>query len=78
MAALEGDKALRATLGEEFIRLFLAVKRHEIAKAKAAIPEYDSPGFSTMVSEWEWGEYFEFLQGRRASSATQGQLTPSE
>jgi glutamine synthetase len=61
IAALEGDKALRAALGEEFIKLFLAVKRHEIGKAKAAIPEYDSPDFSTTVSEWERNEYFEFL-----------------
>jgi len=59
--ALEGDKALRDALGEEFIKLFLAVKRHEIGKARAAIPAYDSSDFGTTVSEWEWNEYFEFL-----------------
>ena len=61
LAALEGDSALRAALGEEFIKLFLAVKRHEIGKARAAIPEYDSPGFNQAVHEWERSEYFEFL-----------------
>jgi len=61
VAALEGDVALRAALGEEFIKLFVAVKRHEIGKARAAIPEYDSPGFNQTVHEWERAEYFEFL-----------------
>jgi len=61
LAALESDSALRAALGEEFIKLFLAVKRHEISKARAAIPEYDSPDFGRTVHEWERSEYFEFL-----------------
>ena len=61
MDALEADGALRAALGEEFIKLFVAVKRHEIGKAKAAIPNYDSPDFNNTVHEWERGEYFEFL-----------------
>jgi len=61
IAALEGDRALQAALGDEFIEVFLAVKRHEIGKAKAAIPEYDSPDFHRTVHEWERSEYFEFL-----------------
>jgi glutamine synthetase len=61
LEALEADSALRAALGEEFIHLFLAVKRHEIGKAKTAIPNYDSPEFSNTVHEWERNEYFEFL-----------------
>jgi glutamine synthetase len=61
IAALEGDPALRAALGEEFIKLFLALKRHEIGKARVAIPEFDSPGFNRTVHEWERAEYFEFL-----------------
>jgi glutamine synthetase len=59
--ALESDSTLRAALGEEFIKLFIAVKRHEIGKAKAAIPEYDSPDFNNTVHAWERNEYFEFL-----------------
>ena len=59
--AFEADGAMRAALGEEFVKLFVAVKRHEIGKAKAAIPDYDSPDFSTTVHEWERNEFFEFL-----------------
>jgi glutamine synthetase len=59
--ALEADAILRAALGEEFIKLFVAVKRHEIGKAKAAIVDYDSPEFNNTVHEWERSEYFEFL-----------------
>ena len=59
--ALEDDATLRAALGEEFIKLFVAVKRHEIGKAKGAIPDYDSPEFNNTVNEWERNEYFEFL-----------------
>jgi glutamine synthetase len=59
--ALEADTILRAALGEEFIKLFVAVKRHEIGKAKAALVEYGSPEFNDTVHEWERAEYFEFL-----------------
>jgi glutamine synthetase len=59
--ALEADTILRAALGEEFIKLFVAVKRHEIGKAKAALVEYGSPDFNDTVHEWERAEYFEFL-----------------
>jgi len=59
--ALEADPEMRARLGEEFIKLFVAVKRHEINKAKAAIVDYDSPDFNNTVHEWERNEYFEFL-----------------
>jgi glutamine synthetase len=59
--AIEADATLRAALGEEFIKLFVAVKRHEIGKAKAAMVEYDSPEFNNTVHEWERAEYFEFL-----------------
>jgi glutamine synthetase len=59
--SLESDSTLRAALGEEFIKLFVAVKRHEIGKAKAAIPNYDSTDFNNTVDEWERNEYFEFL-----------------
>jgi glutamine synthetase len=61
LEALEADATLRAALGEEFIKLFVAVKRHEIAKARGAIANYDSPDFNTTVDEWERNEYFEFL-----------------
>jgi glutamine synthetase len=59
--AFEGDAALQASLGEEFTKLFIAVKRHEIKKAQAAISEYDQPGFLEEVTDWERSEFFEFL-----------------
>jgi glutamine synthetase len=59
--AFEADAELRSALGEEFTRLFTAVKRHEIQKARTAIPEYDQPAFLDTVTDWERAEYFEFL-----------------
>ena len=59
--ALEADPVLRTALGEEFVRLFIAVKRHEIAKAQAAISGYGTPEFRDTVDPWERDELFEFL-----------------
>lgn len=59
--ALEADAVLRAALGDEFVKLFLAVKHHEIAKAQAAIDNFDAPEFRDTVGQWERDELFEFL-----------------
>ena len=59
--ALEADTELRAALGEEFVKLFVAVKRHEISKAHAAIADFDAPSFRDNVGAWERDELFEFL-----------------
>jgi glutamine synthetase len=59
--ALEADTVLRTALGEEFIKLFVAVKRHEIAKAQASIGGFDAPEFGDTVDPWERDELFEFL-----------------
>lgn len=59
--ALEHDQTLRAALGEEFIKLFVAVKRHEVAKAQANCHNYEASEFNTRVDDWERAEYFEFL-----------------
>jgi glutamine synthetase len=61
LAALEADAPMRQLLGEEFIKLFLAVKRHEIKKAEAGGAVAGSPGFNDRVEPWEVNEYFEFL-----------------
>lgn len=61
LAALDADAAFKDALGAEFIQVFTAVKRHEIAKAHAAIPEYNAPDYANNVYEWERSEYFEFL-----------------
>ena len=52
---------MQEALGAEFVKLFLAVKRHEVDKAKAAIGGYETPEFNNRVDAWEWNEYFEFL-----------------
>jgi glutamine synthetase len=67
--ALEQDVILREMLGTEFIQLFVALKRHEIAKARGAIgsadtarvANYDDPEFLNNVDEWEQQEFFEVL-----------------
>ena len=59
--ALEQDTALRSALGEEFIKLFVAVKRHEIAKARTHCADCDAGDFGSRVDEWERQEYLEFL-----------------
>ncbi len=61
LAALEADATLREYLGEEFIQLFTAVKRFEIEKAKAAIPEFESAEFPDIVTNWERENLFEYL-----------------
>lgn len=44
---LEGDKAMRALLGEDFVKLFTVVKRYELAR------------FRGHVTDWERNEYLE-------------------
>ena len=61
LGALEADTALRAALGEEFIKLFVAVKRHEIEKARKGCANYDADDFNQRVDPWEIAEFFEFL-----------------
>ena len=59
--ALEADAPMRELLGEEFIKLYLAVKRHEIAKAASHGADAHSAGFLDRVEPFEVDEYFEFL-----------------
>lgn len=61
LAAFEADQPLRDRLGQEFFHLFTAVKRHEIAKARAAIPEYETPEWPDVVTPWERQHLFEYL-----------------
>ncbi len=61
LEALEADAALRDLLGEEFIKLYLAVKRHEINKAAQHGADASAPGFLDRVEPFEVDEYFEFL-----------------
>ncbi len=59
--ALEADSTLKALLGEEFVGLYLAVKRHEINKAASHGADASAPGFLERVDAFEVDEYFEFL-----------------
>ncbi|HYW26388.1 MAG TPA: glutamine synthetase family protein [Terriglobales bacterium] len=61
VAAFEDDEVLGASLGEEFVHLFLAVKRHEIQKARSAIPEYARADWPNVVTDWERENLFEYL-----------------
>jgi glutamine synthetase len=56
LAALETDQALVAALGPELIRVFTTVKRHEIAKARRAVPGFDDASFHDRVDPWELAE----------------------
>jgi glutamine synthetase len=61
LQALEADTSLHEYLGDEFVRLFLAVKRHEVNKARKAIPEYGSSEWTDIVTDWERQNLFEYL-----------------
>jgi glutamine synthetase len=61
VAAFEQDAVLGACLGDEFVKLFLAVKRHEIQKARTAIPEYVRADWPDVVTDWERQNLFEYL-----------------
>jgi glutamine synthetase len=59
--ALEQDTILCGYLGEEFIKLFLAVKRFEIEKARRDLSEYDTTQWPNIVTDWERETLFEYL-----------------
>jgi glutamine synthetase len=61
LEAFEQDEALGACLGEEFTHLYLAVKRHEIQKARTAIAEYGRADWPDVVTDWERQNLFEYL-----------------
>jgi len=61
LKALEEDPVLCTYLGDEFVKLFLAVKRFEIEKARQALPEYDSKDWPDVVTDWEREHLFEYL-----------------
>jgi glutamine synthetase len=47
LEALEADEAMRTMLGEDFVTVFVAVKRHELAR------------FHAHITDWETAEYLE-------------------
>jgi glutamine synthetase len=59
--ALEKDDILLGYLGEEFVKLFLAVKRFEVEKARQSLAEFDSAQWPDIVTDWERDTLFEYL-----------------
>jgi len=57
---LQKDKVICDALGAEFIKLFVAVKQHEMQQAKKN-QDIDDSSFLSQVSFWELDFFFEFL-----------------
>jgi glutamine synthetase len=53
LEAFERDEVLLEWLDPEFVKAFAALKRHEIAKARAACPEYGQDSWHRTVTDWE-------------------------
>ena len=57
LAAFEADEALRGAFDPAFAQAFLAVKRHEIEKARTANPGYGGDEWHDQVTEWELDQF---------------------
>jgi glutamine synthetase len=57
LAAFERDEVLRDAFHPDLVKAFLALKRHEIAKAQAAVPAYGTPGWHDEVTDWERDQF---------------------
>ena len=51
--AFEQDDILRDAIHPEFVKAFLALKRHEVAKAREAVPGYGTQKWHDAVTDWE-------------------------
>ena len=67
LAAFEADDALRSAFHPEFVKAFLALKRHEIEKARAANPGYGGDDWHDQVTDWERDQFL--FAGVRPSRA---------
>jgi glutamine synthetase len=57
LEAFERDEVLRDAFHPEFVKAFLALKRHEIAKAQAAVPGYGTAEWHDEVTDWERDQF---------------------
>jgi glutamine synthetase len=53
LEAFEEDEVLRQAFHPEFVKAFLALKRHEIEKARRAVPNYGTSEWHDEVTDWE-------------------------
>ena len=61
LEALEADAPLCALLPAPLVELYLTVKRSEVARCRAAVPDVDAPTFAERVDPWEMAEYGELI-----------------
>lgn len=54
---LEKDRELLNVLSPEFVQAFVALKRHEIEKARNAAPNYGTGPWHDEVTEWERNQF---------------------
>lgn len=57
---LLADDPLGSYFPDEFIHAFVALKRHEIDKARGACPDYGSEGWNDDITDWERGQFLRF------------------
>jgi glutamine synthetase len=57
LEAFERDALLREAFHPEFVKAFLALKRHEVQKARAAVPGYGSAEWHADVTDWERDQF---------------------
>ena len=53
----EEDEILADAFHPEFVKAFLALKRHEIEKARGAVPSYGTPEWHDTVTDWERDQF---------------------
>jgi len=57
LEAFERDGVLRDAFQPEFVQAFLALKRHEVDKARRAVPEYGTEEWHETVTDWERDQF---------------------
>lgn len=60
LAAFEEDEVLRNAFAPEFVKAFLALKRHELEKARSAVPGYGGSEWHDQVTDWERDQFLFF------------------
>lgn len=56
----EKNERLRSYFPDEFVKAYIALKRHEIAKAREAVPDYGTETWQNDVTDWERSQFLKF------------------